>query len=83
MKREQNMERIQITVNGRKALVNPEHAPLFYRKSKLVQRALSLNAQLKLTPQDPTLEGEIRSTMSGIIRINATMKREGAVCHFV
>lgn len=77
------MERIQITVNGKRALVKPEHAALFSRKAKLVQRALSLNAQLKQNPRDPVLPGEIRSTMSSIIRLNATMKQQGAFCQFV
>jgi hypothetical protein len=77
------MNKIQIEVSGKLALVKVEHVKLFLRKNQLVQRALELNRQLKTTPHDPVLSGEIQSTMSQIIRLNVIMQRQGAYCEFV
>jgi hypothetical protein len=77
------MNKIQIEVSGKPALVKSQHAKFFHRKTQLVLRALELNRQLKSDPQNIVLSDEIRSTMSQIIRLNRTMQRQAVYCEFV
>jgi len=78
------VDKIAIIVQGRKALANREHAPLFIKKEKLVQEAVILREKIaaEKTPAAQALE-MTNKVFGKIIRINKQIQAKQAFVEFI
>lgn len=78
------MDKIIITMLGKKALVNREFAPLFIKKEKLVQEAVALKEKIRVEKTPATEALELTNKMFGkIIRINKQIQAKHAFVEFI
>lgn len=78
------MDKIIITMLGKKALVSREFAPLFIKKNKLVQEAISLKEKIRVEKIPAAEALKMTDEVTGkIIRINKEINAKHAFVEFI
>lgn len=71
------MQRVQITVMGRPAIVDQDMVKKMLKKNELVAGATRLQAVMNAVPSEaePILQKQLQEIMGKIIRLNRTIRR--------
>ena len=71
------MERVQITVFGKQAMVDQDMVKKMLKKSELVDGAMRLQGVMNAVPREaePILQKQLQEIMGKIIRLNRTIRR--------
>lgn len=71
------MEKVQMVVGGKLALVDADMVKKMTKKQDLVASALRLQSVMNAVPQEaePILQKQLQEIMGKIIRINRTIRR--------
>ncbi len=71
------MEKVQMVVSGRLALVDADMVKKMTRKAELVASAMRLKNTLDADPTitQPILQAQLQETMSKIIRLNRVIRQ--------
>ena len=71
------MERVQITVFGKQAMVDQDMVKKMLKKSELVNGAMRLQSVMNAVPSEaePILQKQLQDIMGKIIRLNRTIRR--------
>lgn len=71
------MERVQITISGKQAMVDQDMVKKMLKKSELVASASRLQAVMNAVPKEaePILQQQLQEIMGKIIRLNRTIRK--------
>ena len=71
------MERVQITVFGKQAMVDQDMVKKMLKKSELVASAMRLQSVMNAVPREaePILQKQLQDIMEKIIRLNRTIRQ--------
>jgi len=71
------MEKVQITVFGKQAMVDQDMVKKMLKKSELVAGAMRLQAVMNAVPREaePILQKQLQEIASKIIRLNRTIRK--------
>ena len=71
------MEKVQITVFGKQALVDQDMVKKMLKKSELVAGAARLQAVMNAVPSiaEPILQKQLQETIGKIIRLNRSIRK--------
>lgn len=71
------MQRVQITIFGKQAMVDQDMVKKMLKKNELVASASRLQAVMNAVPKEaePILQQQLQEIMSKIIRLNRTIRR--------
>jgi hypothetical protein len=72
------MAKVEITIDGKRAMVDQRHVALFERKEALLQRAKDLDARHRRAPRDPAIAREMSKAMMEMVQINGEISAAGA-----
>ena len=72
------MAKVEITIDGKRAMVDQRHVALFERKNALLQRAKELDAQHRRRPRDPETARQMSKAMMEMVQINGEISAAGA-----
>jgi hypothetical protein len=71
------MQRVQITVSGKQAMVDQDMVKKMLKKSELVASAMRLQSVMNAVPREaePILQKQLQEIMGKIIRLNRTIRQ--------
>ena len=71
------MQKVQMVIAGRQALVDSDQVAKHTKKNKLVEGALALQKVMNAVPREaePILQQELQEIVSKIIRLNRTIRK--------
>jgi hypothetical protein len=71
------MQRVQITVSGKQAMVDQDMVKKMLKKNELVASAMRLQSVMNAVPREaePILQKQLQEIMGKIIRLNRTIRQ--------
>ena len=71
------MQKVQMVIAGRQALVDSDQVAKHTKKNKLVEGALALQKVMNAVPREaePILQQQLQEIVSKIIRLNRTIRK--------
>lgn len=72
------MPKVEIILDGKRAMVDQKHVALFERKNALLKRAKELDAKHRRSPRNPEIAKEMSKAMMEMVEINGEIAAKGA-----